>query len=120
MVFIAKERVVDSREQGIGYVLNDGLFYNNYYIKQKIDRIENLRMIRDAVAAAETVPAITYRTYLKRQYEQLLADYPDDAKAVDARFKLDAITQREREQKLLLLPCPPIRKNSKLPQKSKI
>ncbi len=39
----------------------------------------------------------------RRLYEQLLADYPDDAKAVDARFKLDAITQREREQKLLLL-----------------
>ena len=38
-----------------------------------------------------------------RLYEQLVADYPDDAKAADARFTLDAIAQREREQKLLLL-----------------
>ncbi len=36
-------------------------------------------------------------------YEQIVSDYPEDKKAVDAKFKLDAISQREREQKLLML-----------------
>ena len=36
-------------------------------------------------------------------YEQIVSEYPNDKKAVDAKFKLDAITQREREQKLLML-----------------
>ncbi len=36
-------------------------------------------------------------------YEQIVNDYPDNKKAVDAKFKLDAIAQREREQKLLML-----------------
>ncbi|MCR5762811.1 MAG: tetratricopeptide repeat protein [Treponema sp.] len=36
-------------------------------------------------------------------YEQIVSDYPNDKKAVDAKFKLDAIAQREREQKLLML-----------------
>ena len=36
-------------------------------------------------------------------YEQIVTDYPNDKKAVDAKFKLDAIVQREREQKLLML-----------------
>ncbi len=36
-------------------------------------------------------------------YQQIVDFYPDDRKAVDAKFKLDAIAQREREQKLLSL-----------------
>lgn len=36
-------------------------------------------------------------------YEQIVTEYPNDKKAVDAKFKLDAIVQREREQKLLML-----------------
>ncbi len=34
-------------------------------------------------------------------YQQIADDYADDSKADDARFKLDAIAQREREEKLL-------------------
>ncbi|GEM_PF-949311 len=36
-------------------------------------------------------------------YQQIVDVYPEDRKATDAKFKLDAIAQREREQKLLSL-----------------
>lgn len=36
-------------------------------------------------------------------YERIVIDFPEDAKAVDAEYKLDIINQREREQKLLYL-----------------
>jgi len=36
-------------------------------------------------------------------YERVVADFPDDAKARDAEYKLDTISQHEREQKLLYL-----------------
>lgn len=36
-------------------------------------------------------------------YERIVSSFPDDAKAQDASYKLDTISQREREQKLLYL-----------------
>lgn len=36
-------------------------------------------------------------------YERVVSDFPGDAKAKDAEYKLDTISQREREQKLLYL-----------------
>ena len=36
-------------------------------------------------------------------YEQVVMDYPKDPKARDAKFRLDSITQNEREEKLLYL-----------------
>lgn len=39
----------------------------------------------------------------RTMYERIVANYPDDSKASDAEYKLDMISQREREQKLLYL-----------------
>ncbi len=39
----------------------------------------------------------------KSLYETIVADFPDSSKVQDAKFKLDLIAQREREQKLLYL-----------------
>ena len=39
----------------------------------------------------------------RTMYERIVADFPDDAKAKDAEYKLDTIAQHEREQKLLYL-----------------
>ncbi|WP_407435198.1 tetratricopeptide repeat protein [Treponema sp.] len=36
-------------------------------------------------------------------YERIIAEYPDDSKAKDARYRLDVIAQRSREEKLLYL-----------------
>ena len=36
-------------------------------------------------------------------YERVVDDYPKDAKAVDAKYRLDSINQRLREEKLLYL-----------------
>lgn len=39
----------------------------------------------------------------RTMYEKIVTSYPDDAKAAEAANKLDMISQREREQKLLYL-----------------
>ena len=48
-----------------------------------------------------------YATYnfdsAKSIYERIVVEYPDDSKARDAQFRLDVITQRSREEKLLYL-----------------
>lgn len=48
-----------------------------------------------------------YATYnfdsAKSIYERIVVEYPDDSKARDAQFRLDVITQRSREEKLLNL-----------------
>lgn len=48
-----------------------------------------------------------YATYnfesAKTLYERIVVEFPDDAKARDAQFRLDVIVQRGREEKLLYL-----------------
>ncbi len=39
----------------------------------------------------------------RQLYEKVVVSYPEDARAPDAQFKLDAIAQSDREQKLLFL-----------------
>lgn len=39
----------------------------------------------------------------RTMYERVVTDFPEDAKAQDAAYKLDTISQHEREQKLLYL-----------------
>lgn len=39
----------------------------------------------------------------KPLYERIVAEYPEDAKAKDAKYRLDVIAQRSREEKLLYL-----------------
>lgn len=39
----------------------------------------------------------------KPLYERIVAEYPDDSKAKDAKYRLDVIAQRSREEKLLYL-----------------
>ena len=39
----------------------------------------------------------------RTMYERVVSEFPHDAKAADAQYKLDAISQRERERKLLYL-----------------
>ena len=39
----------------------------------------------------------------RQLYQKVVTSYPDDARAQDAQFKLDAIAQNDREQKLLFL-----------------
>lgn len=39
----------------------------------------------------------------KSLYERIVTEFPDDIKARDAQYRLDIITQREREEKLLFL-----------------
>ena len=48
-----------------------------------------------------------YATYnfdsAKPLYERIVAEYPEDSKAKDAKYRLDVIAQRTREEKLLFL-----------------
>ncbi len=69
---IARNRVRDSRNKTVGFILEDGSFYTDYFVKSHIDVIENLKIRSDGIIVSETeLPIKTYKSIINKIYNGL-------------------------------------------------
>lgn len=68
----AIQRVKDSSNKTIGFILNDGSFYTDYFIAKNIDMIDNLKILNNGIIRSNReLPIISYKTISLRKYAKL-------------------------------------------------
>lgn len=69
----AIKRVKDSNQKTVGFILEDGVFYTDYYISQHIGLITNLKQLNNGVIKCNIeLPSISYRTVINKWYKELV------------------------------------------------
>ncbi|MCI6582577.1 MAG: AAA family ATPase [Oscillospiraceae bacterium] len=74
---LATHRVKNSAGDTIGFIIDKG-FYNENIIKQNINEIENLKLLKNGtIRARKKLPDVQYKaTFTQRKYEELKANNP--------------------------------------------
>lgn len=71
-------RVKNSQGQSVGYVLDDGEFYNQTYVQNNIRNIDNLTLLKSGILRSKKgiLPEIKLRQYNNIKYQQLVKRNP--------------------------------------------
>ena len=73
----AIKRVRNARQQTVGFICDDGTFYNNYNILKFINQIENLKSKNDGGFRADSeLPVVTYKSLLSLEHKRICKEKP--------------------------------------------
>lgn len=74
---LATHRVKDSDSKTVGFILEDGAFYTDYYLAKNIEEIDNLKIIKyEELESDVELPIILYKDIINLEYNRLLKESP--------------------------------------------